>query len=264
MNFERCLQGVVPKQGSATVHVEPSWGQGRSLFGGIQTGLMIHFLQLCYPERAHEIRSIQVAFMDAVAPGELTLEHSPLRSGRTEYHEVRLMQGGRLRCRVLAMIGAPRESQVESINLQYPEVKEIDSLRDLPFMPPMTPAFVQHFQMRFGRGDVPFTGSDKIDTGIFIRFRELQEAGLPALVALADVAPSPVLSQLSRPAAASSAYWTLDIVEPGMLLDGSDWFLLENHIQQSHAGFVSQNGALWCVKTRKLLAVTQQTVTVFG
>lgn len=68
---------------------------------------------------------------------------------------------------------------------------------------------------------------------------------------------------LKQPAPASSLTWTLEFVEPLPQQSGGDWWQYLAEVEQAADGYGVTQARLWDA-SGKLVALTRQTVTVFG
>jgi acyl-CoA thioesterase len=84
-----------------------------------------------------------------------------------------------------------------------------------------------------------------------------------ALLALADVIPTPVLSMLTEPAPASSVNWMLEVLRDPAYLDLHDWALIDTEVRAGTAGYLSQTSVLYGADGHAY-SVSHQTVAVFG
>jgi acyl-CoA thioesterase len=136
---------------------------------------------------------------------------------------------------------------------------------ELPYIEGLTPAFTRHFDYRWALGEMPFSGKGGNEIGGWIRFGERTDCLTEAwLVALADAWPTPVLSMLTAPAAASSLTWEMGFVH----LDRrscveADWWCYHSTVDSAEKGYVHERGAIWDPQGR-LAAYSRQTTTVFA
>jgi acyl-CoA hydrolase len=98
---------------------------------------------------------------------------------------------------------------------------------------------------------------------IFARFREPGCTGEEALIALADIVPTPVLSMLRTPAPASSLNWTLELLGDPSTFDLTEWALIDTEVRAGVDGYLSQTSVLWG-STGHAYSVSHQTVAIFA
>lgn len=261
MNFDE----LITLAGEDSLVLPESWGQGRATFGGLVAALVVTRMQQLVAD-GRAMRALQVSFVGPVAPGEpMTIEAELLREGKAVSQvQGRIVQGGAVRLVVLASFGGSRESVVQVAAEPAVSVAAPDSLQSLPYMPGLSPEFVQHVDMRWAFGGFPFTGNTSREMGGWMRFRETSKAFSDAhLVALVDAWPPAVLPHLKGPAPASSLSWSMELLYPRPELKPGDWLLYRATIDQAGAGYGHTHANIWN-SDGELVAISRQTVTVFG
>ena len=98
---------------------------------------------------------------------------------------------------------------------------------------------------------------------IYARLRDRECGAEDALLALADVIPTPVLSMLTQPTPASSLSWMIEVLRDPARLDLHDWCLIDTEVRAGTDGYLSQTSVLYGAD-RHAYAVSHQTVGVFG
>jgi acyl-CoA thioesterase len=129
--------------------------------------------------------------------------------------------------------------------------------------PPTAPAFLQHFEVRIARGAPPYSGYSEPRSLIYARLRDRDCGSEDALLALADVIPTPVLSMLTEPTPASSVNWMIEVLRDPAYLDLHDWVLIDTDVRAGTAGYLSQTSVLYGADGHAY-SVSHQTVAVFG
>ena len=155
--FHQVLATLTPQGerwvGSAT----DCWLQGRSLYGGLQVSFALKAMRSLVPVEI-PLRVLQVTFLAPVAAGSITVAARVLRAGKNTFHvEGRLVDGEQTLAVVTGIFGASRPSAVSVV----PQRLEVDAPSPIKFgyIPGVTPAFFQHFHMRWMRGGLPFSGA---------------------------------------------------------------------------------------------------------
>ena len=121
--------------------------------------------------------------------------------------------------------------------------------------------------MRWGVGTPPFSGGSSSERGsIHIRLVDADAAAVgPELITvlMADVSPTPVLTQFTRPVPTSSVSWALELrpLAADETLEG--WWRADNQAVAAAGGYINQQGALWA-PSGALAALAYQVVTVYG
>lgn len=264
MHIDELIAAVKPAApGSYTVEVGEDWGQGRTLFGGIQSMLAVRAMRLLQPD-APALWSLQSTFVAPIAPGLVHIEAQVLRSGRAAVHmEARLLVDGQTACVVVAVFGAARSSSVSVDAPAMAAPQTVDTLPELPFLPGITPNFTQHYVYRWAEGGFPFTGSTHPGTGIVLRQRDAGQLEELHIIALADAIPPPLLSLLSQPTPASTLTWTLEFVRHLAPTAADAWWRMDAKIVSARDGYSSQDAHLFG-PDGGLVLLSRQLVAVFG
>jgi acyl-CoA thioesterase len=278
-----------PADGQAQLEaqVAPQWLQGRSAFGGLQGALGAAAMRAAAGD-ALPLRALQMTFVAPVVEGPLRVVAERVRQGRSVTHvQCRLEQGGGVAALLVGLYGAARESRATLPLSPPPEAPPRESLRESAFDPAVMPQFLQHYRTRWIEGQRPYSASASRPIGLWASLRG-RERGIDidthanldakldldrdpdrgrlneaALVALADLPPTPVLAMLAQRAPAASLTWLLELLVDPRTVDATAWARLRIEPRAAGEGYVTQTGLLWD-ETGRGLAVTHQTVAVFG
>jgi acyl-CoA thioesterase len=247
--------------------VPADWLQGRTVFGGMQMALAARAMRLAMPDdiRALPLRSAQMTFVGPVAGGEpIELRSALLRRGKSTVHaRCDLVQGDAVGASAVAIFGTARPSRFVR-ELPAPDPGRTPDDATLPSLDKgFAPAFTQHFEARWAYGDVPFSGFPEPHSLIYGRLRDRECGAEDALLALADLIPTPVLSMLTEPAPASSLSWMIEVLRDPAQLDLHGWSLIDTHVRAGTEGYLSQTSVLHGPDGHAY-AVSHQTVGVFG
>jgi acyl-CoA thioesterase len=265
-----------PRHGAdgLSVVIPKAWGNGRTVFGGLQVALTVRAMRTALDAalgagKGHHqelpLRSLQTTFVAPVPTGTpLRLRAEFLRSGRSATHaRCDLLHGDVLACTTIAVFGAPRPSRI-LLDIPRPALQaDPETLPEMPYIPGITPEFLQHLQLRWAVGRVPYSGHDEPHSSIFAR---LPDAGCTAedtLIALADSIPTPALSMLDKPAPATSINWMLELIGDPSLLDREQWSLIRTDVRAGAEGYLSQTSVLWGPGGHAF-SVSHQSVAIFG
>ena len=247
------------------VALTPDWAQGRATFGGL-LGAVAHAAMVAQLDDDRPLRSLAVSFIAPASPrASILVEAEVLRQGKAVTQvESRVYQDDQVVLVALGSFGWERDSEVAVVPESAPEVSGPETARAVPFQEGITPAFLEHFEMRFAIGGFPFTGSQERSMGGWMRFRE-PPGTLTAshLVALVDVWPPAVLPRLTRPAPASTLSWSMELVHPLPDIAPDDWLLYRATIDQARDGYGLTRAAIW-THSGELVALSRQSVTVFA
>lgn len=263
MIHSELLASLRATDGGWQLELGDDWLQGRTTFGGIQAALCVRALRDLVPAEL-PLRSLQTTFVAPVPSGPIRLEGRVLRTGGSTVHaECRIVDGEQTLCLVVAIFGKSRASEL-TISPQQPDADlPADPKREAPYIEGLTPAFTQHFVMRWSHGGFPFKGASEPFTCIHVRHREPQTLDETHLIALADTVPSPGLSVLKKRAIASSMTWTLELFDQRTDFAFDAFWRMDTEVSVGADGYLGQSAQLWTPDGR-LAALSRQSVVVFG
>lgn len=272
--FSAVLDSLRRDGAAWAVLIPRAWANGRTVFGGLQVALSVRAMRGAIDEAlgagrgdvaALPLRSLQTTFVAPVAAGTpVALQAAFLRAGRSATHaRCDLLQEGKIACTTVAIFGAARPSRI-ALDIPKPDLQaDPESLRDMPYIPGITPEFLQQLQLRWGVGRLPYSGHDEPHSTIFARLRDNDCSAEDALIALADSIPTPALSMLDKPAPATSINWMLELIgDPGSL-DRDGWSLIGTDVRAGADGYLSQTSVLWGPGGHAF-SVSHQSVAIFG
>ena len=242
------------KLSEALVEADPSWAQGRSIFGGLLSAAALAAMREHAGERP--LRSLQAAFV-APVKGPLSVEARLLRAGRHLSHVQASIGEGFV---AHATFGHPRASviQVPALAAEPGPAGE-----ELPYLPGVTPAFTQHLRYRWTSGGLPFCASDGSSFSGFCSFRDREPATEEHVVALLDSWPSPVLQMLDVATPSSTVSWNVQRTDTPIEGDAGDPWWFSARTAHAAEGYAEVHGELYDPRLR-LVATMQQLVAVFG
>lgn len=248
-----------------TLTLEPSWAQGRALYGGLIGALMLAKLMhvIGAPRR---LRSLTVSFVGPIdAGGDITLKAEILRVGKSALQgEVHLWQNEAVQAVLLASFGEERHSTlvIDDI-LPRPQWAAPHTFPDLPLRGEGIPNFFQHFDVRWVSGSLPFSGSLNADFGGYVRFRGQEGAfDVRHLLCLTDAFPPSVTVMTDRPVPSSSLAWTFELLQEPQDMGMEDFWQYAVHTDYVHEGYGHSEARLWD-KNGRVVAISRQTVTIF-
>ena len=250
--------------------VTEDWQQGRTCFGGLISTLAVQAMRdlagNAWPADAG-LRGLQTCFIAPVVPGEVEIGVQLLRQGRNVCQvQAQARQGGQVAAVLLGVFGAERPSSLPPRRPQRPAPRhEADALPPPPARPAQAPVFLQHFDMRWADGPPPYSGGQGFSSCIHLRLAGDEAATLSAellTVLFADLPPTPVVGQLSKPSANSSVTWALELrpVDPG---PPQGWWRTDNESLMVDGGYVNHRSLLWA-PGGQLAAYGSQVVAIFG
>ena len=98
------LSMIAPGRGTAGIG--ESWLQGRSAFGGLQAALGVRAMRSLLPEQM-PLRTLQTTFIAPLPAGEVRIEASLLRAGKSTVHvEARLFDGEQVASLIVGWVEA--------------------------------------------------------------------------------------------------------------------------------------------------------------
>jgi acyl-CoA thioesterase len=262
MRYSELLDALVMGDGVGSVTVPPDWMQGRSVFGGLQSALALRAMRALVPGDV-PLRALQTTFIAPVS-GNMKVEARVLRTGKSVTQaEARIVDGGQTLAIVIGVFGRARSSQVEVV-AHAPTFTPRDEPIEVGYTPGLTPAFLQHFSMRWLAGAPPFSGVRDATRAVFeIGVDDPVPASESHVVAMGDAIPPLALSILSEPAPGSSATWTLEfLVDRFDALPLQGW-RIHGDLRAGRDGYTSQS-AIVCAPAGHVIALSQQTMMVFG
>lgn len=249
-----------------TATIPEDWAQGRTVFGGMQVALIVRGMRQVLPETPDQpLRSLQATFVAPCPAAQLVqLRPELLRAGRSATHvRCDLLHEGKVACTAVAIFGAARPSAL-AIEIPRPECDvDPETLKELPYIPGVTPIFIQHLQLRWARGTRRTSGTNEPRSLIFARLRDTECTAEEALIALADSIPTPAMAMLGKPSPTSSMNWTLELIGDPSRLDRTAWSLIGTEVRAGADGYLSQTSVLWGPDGHAF-TVSHQTVAIFG
>ncbi len=259
-------------QGNAdTLYTLPDdWTQGRAGFGGLIAGMLVAAMRREVPlERA--LQSMSCTFVGPVAIGEpFTIETELLRSGKNAVQmQARIIQNQATQTVLIASFGLLRNSAAQMPALPAPQATAPDDLPTMPFIPNLIPNFVQHFDMRWVFGGLPFFGEGTREMGGWWRYHDFDGAHDDSAAILSeahyltqlDAWPPAILPLIKKPAPASSMTWFAQFAQP-LPRFANEWLLYRAEIAHAANGYGHTHAHIWNA-CGELLMVSSQTVAVF-
>ena len=255
---------------SVAFDITADWQQGRTAYGGVVAAVAAQAMRdvagAGWPADV-QLRALQCSFVSVVEPGRVEVEVEVLRQGRNVCQVLaRVSEGGRLGTVLLGVYSAERPSTLAPRTLQRPAARhEAEALPSVPYMPGRMPPFLQHLEMRWSEGKVPYSGTPGHHSVIHLRLRDHDSGAIvPEVltVLLADAPATPVISELAQHAPSSSVTWALELrAHPGPHHEG--WWRIDSESVLVEGGYVNHAARLWSPSGR-LAAMGTQLVTVFG
>lgn len=249
---------------TVTFTASEDWMQGRTMFGGFLSALAVvsmrDTLGLDMP-----LRALQTNFIGPVAAGEVVYKTRLLRQGKSvsqvqcEIYSDEVLAG-----LVVGVFGAARETALPMLTPERKALpKAVGDVPPLPFIPKITPNFLQHVEMRWGLGSIPYMGTPFWESGIYIRAADKNLSPEMLIVMLSDGPPTPCLSHFKGPVMASSVSWSLELPPLPDHIDNEGWFQIDMETKAGAEGYVNQSAQLW-TPDGQLASLGYQVVAVYG
>lgn len=263
MQFSKTLQQLTadPEQ---TITLPEGWAQGRAFFGGFSAAIAYqHGVNGVNPEQA--VRAMTVSFVGPIAPGEVTLQRRILREGKNVTQvSVEIVQQGEVGLSALLTFGQSRSSVVNVTDTPTSPVPPRDTGTPMPESD-LVPQFARNYEYCLNVGAMPFAGQPEREFGGWMRYAEEDTPITVGLfLGLVDAWPPAVLPHLKQPAPASSLTWTIEFPEP-LAADKTtrNWWQYVAYIDYAADGYGHTHAHIWDDQG-KLVAISRQTITVFG
>ena len=263
--FATLLDRVQHAAEATPLTLPDDWMQGRAGYGGLVGALALKAMRALVPAE-RKVRSLLIAFVAPVGPAPFSIHTRKLRAGRSVTTvAAEVVQANAVCCTAVGSFGGDRPSAIRFAPDARPEMAGPEAALELPYIEGLTPAFTRHFDYRWALGELPFSGGGGHELGGWIQFRENTDClSEEWLVALADAWPTPVLSALTEPAAASTLTWELGFVHLDRdTCTENDWWAYRATVDSAERGYVHERGAVWDPEGR-LAAYSRQTAAVFG
>ncbi len=249
--------------------IPADWLQGRTSFGGLIATLAVQAMRdvagSAWPE-AVKLRALQTSFIGPVTLGVMDVHVTLLREGKNVRQVQALVkQEGQVAALLLGVFGIERPTLVPATVPVRPPVARTPEETPVRQVRGGGPHFTQHMDMRFVEGVAPFSGQHSEMSRIHLRLKdEPAPIDLELLsVLLADVPPTPVISNYTQPTPASSVSWELELRPLAQAPAADGWWRVDTDVLASGGGYVNQATRLWA-PGGELVALGYQVVAVYG
>lgn len=268
--FPQLIAARIRGGDSTTFEVTEDWLQGRTSFGGLVSAYAAQAMRdvagKAWPAEV-SLRALQASFVAPVGPGKVEVAVRTLREGKNVRQvQAEVRQNGETCSIMLGVFATARSSVLPPVQpVRPPPVKAVEELRSVPFMPGIAPNFLQHVETRWAEGGLPFSGQGGTRLSIHMRLRERDPAIVSdevLAVLMADVTPTPVIGQFTKPVPMSTVSWALEL-RPLAADPGDGWWRADTDAVVVDGGYVNQAGRLWA-PDGSLAALAYQVVMVGG
>lgn len=211
-----------------------------------------------HPDCAAPIVSLQMSYLSAVAPGEVEIRLSLLKSGAsTQFWRAELLQRGAI-TNTADIVTSNRKPTSIDYQLARPETKAMVEGIKLQAMPNMTPNWVATYDQYIVQG-TPFSDNGTPDTLTWIKQEDGRPIDRKAMIAICDT-PMPrtfFLSDEMRMGSTVSMATYIYANEDDITAAGSDHLLLRVTSATVRNSATDQRVELWS-KAGTLLATSNQ------
>jgi len=257
------LAAFAPSESGYRVTVEDTWGQGRTVFGGLIAACANHAMRQHVPAD-RPLRALQVVFLGPNSPGAVDFEPTVMRAGKAvTLASCMAKSGGAVSMTATAMYGTARESSLT----MYPDAEDIgigpEALQDAEQRPGL-PSFTKHYHQRWARGAAPYSQSTEPRMSVYVRYREpgIRTTETHAL-ALMDAIPSPALAMLKTLSPASTLSWTLEILDSRFEFGTDEWWRLDAVVDAAADGYIVHTSHV-INPLGRVAAISRQVVVVYS
>lgn len=230
--------------GAYRASMNTGWWVVRGPNGGYVAAVLLRALAAEAGDAGRAPRSLTVHFAAPPAEGEVLIEVSVERSGRSlSTLSARMTQDGRLLALALAAFSAAWPGHRDFADLQPPEAGApgdgVAPPRDGDGLPPV----IRRWEFR----GAPFSGAAQAVTGGWLRLAQPRETDAYVVAAMTDAWFPAVFARLSEPAALPTVDLTIHFRAPLPLAgtDAAGWTLARFSSRWAHEGFVEEDGELW-------------------
>ena len=262
MSFHEYIESI--NQGATSINIDETWSQGRAVFGGLVAALVYQAMAKEISD-GRPVRSLQISFVGPISVDmPLELKTEVLRQGKSVSQLLgRGVQNGQTLVTVVGSFGHSRASSIQVRDDKNQFTRLLESSEKLPFIEGVTPSFTKFFDYRYCT-QLPFTGSTNKQLKGFVRFNDdAQTIDNAALLGLVDAWPPAPLPMLKKVAPASSLNWTIDFIGAEPILKAQEFCQYQADIIHAQDGYGFTSAKIWNSEG-ELIAISQQTVTIFG
>ncbi|MFA0086868.1 acyl-CoA thioesterase II [Vibrio sp. 10N.286.49.C2] len=265
MHFDELLKIARQRfQEEGEMSIPSSWGQGRTVFGGVSAALLYTAMQSKL-NTERELRTLNTNFVGPLlvdVPFHFQVE--VLREGKSVSQlSARLIQNDQVVVFQQACFGFERDSKIRVENSNNHIMPSPDELPRFPDVAKGAPNYTAHIDLALARGHLPFTASKDSHSYGWMRFKQAPSVITDAhLICLVDAWPPGVLQMMSQPAPASTMMWNLEFIHPHEPVGVEDWFAYQSHTRQAAQGYAHAEANVWN-NVGQLVAISRQSIAIF-
>lgn len=241
--LDQLLSTLALHDSHAAAHIDESWMQGRTAYGGISSAVALAAAQAVHPTEA-PLRYAQISFVGPVS-GECRVDTRVLRQSKSSlFVEAGVSSDAGFGTNATFAFSPDRESHVDYNILAAPKVP---APQDLEPVPPhkVRPTFSQHFDMRPTGGPRFGWGEDKAEWLTWVRYTELPSCDpVVGLLAMGDALPPAAMALFRQFGPISSMNWTVNMLSAKPETEDG-WWLLRNTASYARHGLSVQDMTIW-------------------
>ncbi len=263
MKLSELISSAVRDGERLQVTVGDDWLQGRSVFGGLQAAIAVAAMRSQLPAGL-PLRTLQMTFIAPVPAGQVRAVAQLLRSGKSAVHaQARLEdEHGGLLALVIGVFGTGRASRVARV----PELAADTSQATptpLPFLPGITPNFMQHFAVSLRHGALPFSAKPVTVNRFEVGVRDDGGTSEWHLLSIADFVPPVALSWMDGASPGSSLTWMLELLVEDYAAQPLAGWRVDAELVAARDGYTSQS--TWIAAPDGTpVALSRQSMVVFA
>lgn len=234
--------------GAYRASMDTGWWVVRGPNGGYVAAVLLRALAAEAGDAGRAPRSLTVHFAAPPAEGEVLIEVSVERSGRSlSTLSARMTQDGRLLALALAAFSAAWPGRHDFADLRPPEAGAPGDGAAPPRDGDMLPPIARRWEFRGALGGAPFSGAAEAVTGGWLRLAQPRQADAFVVAAMTDAWFPAVFARLTEPAALPTVDLTIHFRAPlpPAGTDPAGWTLARFSSRWAHEGFVEEDGELW-------------------
>jgi acyl-CoA thioesterase len=223
---------------------DPGWSTQLGPNGGYLAAVILRAMAAALDDGAREPRSLTCHYLRPPGDGELRLDVTVERSGRSlSTITARVAQEGALCVLAVGAFSVDFEGAMDyaAAPPRVPDPGDVERLPPVAIVP-----MTAHFEMRPTIGAPLYAGSDESASGGWLRFAEPEPLDAPALAMFADAWwPSP-LPRLTRPVMAPTIDLTVHFRAPAAAAAIAEEPVLAVFRSSTAAdGFFEEDGEIW-------------------
>ena len=250
---------ITPSDGGFDVNIDRGWWILVGPNGGYLAAMLLRgALEVAGDDRLPI--ALTTHYLRPPAEGPAFLEAEIIRRGRSVTSVMtRLSQEGRLIAFATAALTAPRSGVMEFCDLAPPAVPKPGECQPWPGQTTeMQIPIAERYETRWAVGDVPFSGSERAESGGWIRTEDARGIDALLLTALTDAWVPALFTRLTEPSSVAVPTVELSIYfRDASPRPPGEWALVTFRSQVAAGGYLEEDGEIWS-QDGALLAQSRQ------